>query len=593
MNPSTWTDQQQRAITARGAFGRALGGHGCGKTFVLTERFLAELEPGGGLAPPHLSQLVAITFTERAAREMQRPDPRSLPRALARAVQRSRPATGSHLLRELDSARISTIHAFCGGLLRAHAVEAGIDPRFRVLDGAQAGTLLFELSDEVLRDRLAAARRGGAGVGDTVRAGSASRHDRPAAGRAGRRSTGRCGVTRRRRAWSARWEAFWRRDTVPRDLAADQRVGRRQTVLDLCDALSAAPAKMRKRCDFLLDRLPKLRGERAAGGRPGRRSAKRPRCKEAGRRRHWVSEAVYERFRDAAKELREAIDGVQRRMQFDPAAARPRRGIGPANCSAWPPTWPGTYDERKRELGVLDFDDLLIRARNLLVGPEQARLRQRLAAQTRLLLVDEFQDTDRSQVEMVKALCDNEHLRGKLFFVGDFKQSIYRFRGAEPHVFRELRERDPRGGTAVALGQLSQPAGGARFRQRAVRRGTGARLRAAASASSADWPHAGGRVPVGSGRCSCRNDGQGELAAMPSPYLSRGTIRLRGGDPLAPGDMSGRASGSVARPIGSPGESAPCSTRARRSSGMRKRPRPASRRSEPVRPGDMALLFRA
>ena len=47
---------------------------------------------------------------------------------------------------------------------------------------------------------------------------------------------------------------------------------------------------------------------------------------------------------------------------------------------------------------------------------------------------------------MVKALCDNEHLRGKLFFVGDFKQSIYRFRGAEPHVFRELRDEIPAAG---------------------------------------------------------------------------------------------------------------------------------------------------
>ena len=81
---------------------------------------------------------------------------------------------------------------------------------------------------------------------------------------------------------------------------------------------------------------------------------------------------------------------------------------------------------------MLDFNDLLIRARDLLVGPERGGLRKRLAAQIRLLLVDEFQDTDPLQVEMVKSLCDNEHLRGKLFFVGDYKQSIYRFRGAEP-----------------------------------------------------------------------------------------------------------------------------------------------------------------
>ena len=63
----------------------------------------------------------------------------------------------------------------------------------------------------------------------------------------------------------------------------------------------------------------------------------------------------------------------------------------------------------------------------------------------RLLLVDEFQDTDPLQVELVKALCDDGLLRGKLFFVGDYKQSIYRFRGADPHVFRAAaRARCPR-----------------------------------------------------------------------------------------------------------------------------------------------------
>ena len=60
---------------------------------------------------------------------------------------------------------------------------------------------------------------------------------------------------------------------------------------------------------------------------------------------------------------------------------------------------------------------------------------------------------------MLKALCDNEHLRGKLFFVGDFKQSIYRFRGAEPHVFRELRAEIPAAGRkSLTENFRSQPA---------------------------------------------------------------------------------------------------------------------------------------
>ena len=116
-------------------------------------------------------------------------------------------------------------------------------------------------------------------------------------------------------------------------------------------------------------------------------------------------------------------------------------------------------------VGALDFDDLLIEARRLLVGGEEtleetvgeegyspifaarksgqspsAELRRRLATHLRLLLIDEFQDTDRLQVELVKALCDHDYLSGKLFFVGDHKQSIYRFRGADPEVFRGLRE---------------------------------------------------------------------------------------------------------------------------------------------------------
>ncbi|MBU4398286.1 MAG: UvrD-helicase domain-containing protein, partial [Planctomycetes bacterium] len=175
-------------------------------------------------------------------------------------------------------------------------------------------------------------------------------------------------------------------------------------------------------------------------------------------KKHWVDEEAYERFKDAAKTLREAVDGVLERMSFDAAAARPAaeaalQAIGLAADVA------EQYERRKRELAVLDFNDLLIHARRLLVGPEQGGLRKRLASQIRLLLVDEFQDTDPLQVELVKALCDNEHLRGKLFLVGDYKQSIYRFRGADPRVFGRLREEfSAAGRLPLSLNFRSQPA---------------------------------------------------------------------------------------------------------------------------------------
>src|SRR3972149_8920471 len=72
INPP-WTDEQRRAIIARDVSVALSAGAGCGKTYVLTERFLSHLEPGDKdrreLA--RLGQLVAITFTERAAREMR------------------------------------------------------------------------------------------------------------------------------------------------------------------------------------------------------------------------------------------------------------------------------------------------------------------------------------------------------------------------------------------------------------------------------------------------------------------------------------------------------------------------------------------
>ena len=177
-----------------------------------------------------------------------------------------------------------------------------------------------------------------------------------------------------------------------------------------------------------------------------------------GGKKAWSSEQIYEEYSAAAKTLRATIDKVSELATFNPKDALPAaeaslalldvaRGLSAA------------YQERKQQLAALDFDDLLIAARDLLTGPARAELRQRLAAQTKLLLVDEFQDTDPLQVELVRALCDGHVTDGTLFFVGDYKQSIYRFRGADPHVFRRLRDEVPAAGRLPLTRNFrSQPA---------------------------------------------------------------------------------------------------------------------------------------
>src|SRR5213076_1537838 len=91
---------------------------------------------------------------------------------------------------------------------------------------------------------------------------------------------------------------------------------------------------------------------------------------------------------------------------------------------------------RKRDDSVLTFDDLIGETRNVLAG--HAAVRQRYARRFRAILVDEFQDTDRVQADVIRLLADADPAP-LLFVVGDEKQSIYRFRGADVSVFDDVR----------------------------------------------------------------------------------------------------------------------------------------------------------
>ena len=124
-------------------------GAGCGKTLVLSERYRREIEGQRGRP---LGSLVALTFTEKAAREL---------RQRIRRLCRDQLAAGHDVehwgvvLRALEAAPIGTFHEFCASLLRTHAVEIGIDPQFTVLDAAIAGTLRDEAVRIALRRLLA------------------------------------------------------------------------------------------------------------------------------------------------------------------------------------------------------------------------------------------------------------------------------------------------------------------------------------------------------------------------------------------------------------------------------------------------------
>ena len=454
-----WTDQQRAAIELRSASVGLSAGAGCGKTFVLTQRFLSHLEPA---APPpgpaRVSQLVAITFTERAAREMRDRIRSACQQRLATCAD-SEVADWQKIVDDLDQARISTIHAFCSGLLRAHAVEAAVDPRFQLLsETLSAGFLETAIADAV-RSLLAG---GDADVEELVyRLGSLARLGetlRPLLGRLHRLDID---------GWLGRdpdeviegWRRAWLEVELPRSLADFARspdgIGLRELLGEICSASTKDKAAV---AQALLETVTGWgRGEVSPAALEAlydqfKVDALLPRTKlpeiDALRQR---AKSVLEVTRKLVRKLTEA--GEVNPADLYDAIALGRQLL--AVCRRVT----DQVEARKLAEGVLDFDDLIVRARNLLRDHEE--IRRRVAGGIRLLMVDEFQDTDPVQAELVRYLCgDDESLRlGKLFLVGDAKQSIYRFRNAEPGVFAELRrELPPPGRLPLSRNFRSQPA---------------------------------------------------------------------------------------------------------------------------------------
>ena len=128
---------RRRAIGRRDGSVLVSAGAGSGKTSVLVERFVqAVLEDGCAV-----DSILAITFTEKAAAQ------------LTGRVRRRFVALGEEeRAREAEAAWISTIHGFCARLLRTHALAAGLDPEFRVLDALEAERLAIDAFDKALGD---------------------------------------------------------------------------------------------------------------------------------------------------------------------------------------------------------------------------------------------------------------------------------------------------------------------------------------------------------------------------------------------------------------------------------------------------------
>jgi ATP-dependent exoDNAse (exonuclease V) beta subunit len=414
-------------------------GAGSGKTTALVGRVVALVTSGA----VELRQIAAITFTEKAGAELRDRLRREL-QLLAAGEDPVPAARCSAALGQLDGAAIGTLHAFAQRLLSEHPVEAELPPKVEVLDEVSSAVAFDRRWTRVLDQLLA-----DPALERTILLLHAANVD-----------------PKKLRSLALAFDASWDlvEDLVPptcpeppalSDLVhkvfdelqgladiSSQCIDPSDPLLEAVGLFGVLQARLEAAGDDDLDLLDVL-----MGGVPKYR-------KNAGKAPSW--RGCKDQVHAQLQAVCECVDSILRTV-LDRCAHHLGSALRAHTIAA---------AEARRAAGTLEFHDLLVLARRVLRHPQQGPVvRASLHDRYQRLLLDEFQDTDPIQIELAVRIAaadpatadadswaDVDVAPGRLFVVGDPKQSIYRFRRADISTFLAARQRfGPEGGGTVEL----------------------------------------------------------------------------------------------------------------------------------------------
>jgi ATP-dependent exoDNAse (exonuclease V) beta subunit len=409
---------------------------GTGKTTALVGRIVRIIADGKA----DVRNIVAVTFTEKAAGELKLRLRERLDSARMSAREEARERGRLDLaLTQLEEAHVGTIHAFCADLLRERPVEAGVDPLFEVLTEPASARLFDEAFGRWLQEVLADPPEG---VRRALRRSAFGGDDGP--------------VDRLRK---AAWElAQWRDFTAPWTRSAFDRVAEIESLVSLLHEVAELTRNPTSRNDPLYTGTDPVRrlsdeiglqqtfGDAGAadydGWEAGLTDLSRDRTLayvKPGRGASFRDGVRRDRVSTALGDLRARLDEFRMAADADLAALLQQELRGALE----------RYKAMKAKAGALDFLDLLLLARNLV--RDNRHVRESFQKRFERIFVDEFQDTDPLQAEILLLLAADDPgetdwrkarpLAGRLFLVGDPKQSIYRFRRADVAIYREVCQR--------------------------------------------------------------------------------------------------------------------------------------------------------
>ena len=434
MIPAVQTNDDAARERIRNSLGESLiveASAGTGKTSELIRRIVRVLAAG-----TKVEKIVAVTFTHKAAGELKIRLRQELDKARATCADAGERAHLEDALERLEEAAIGTIHGFCAQILRERPVEAKIDPGFEELTEHEATRFYGRAFDLWFQQKLESGS-------DALRRALA------------------------RLAWRESWfsdppiESLkhagrnlveWRDHAAPWRRKPFAREARIDALLAECAALATTVSQCTRASDNLVRSLRPLTDlvawqARAQGAGP-------PDCDALEARLLKLERDLKRDFKKGSGNFAPGIsrqDVLDRRDRLlkDLEAFRVEAGADfAAALNSEMQDLVTAYTDRKIRAGKLDFLDLLVLVRNLV--REKQDVRNYLQKRFDRIFVDEFQDTDPLQAEILILLAaddpaESDWLKvmpvpGKLFMVGDPKQSIYKFRRADVVLYENVCE---------------------------------------------------------------------------------------------------------------------------------------------------------
>lgn len=422
------TSEQQAAIDSLDEHVIVSAGAGSGKTFVLVERYLEVLRK---FPEATVSEIVAVTFTRKAAEEMRSRLKLQLKQIAESCGPEEQEKWFKHLS-EIDGAKIGTIHSLCENVLKSFPAEARIDPSFEIFEDLERAEILEECIDGAVRRLLENPNAYSLELLDysveTIKGWLAEFLKSPLRYKEACRPLGDCSIQSIRtyaqefvsnylqnsvNAFPQNRQFQAHTDYLTDNLWPDkdnQLALKQQELIPLLQVCRDADHYSLAERWQVIVMLAELELSRAGG----------PKGKDLRESIKWLRDYA----KDFCKKLEPQLN------EADEKSIEILSSLLSLTNYAF-----SKYEQAKHKKQKLDFDDLISKTSEVLLA-EHSIARRYISKNLRAILVDEFQDTNWQQAKLLSSLAG---FGAKLFLIGDDKQSIYKFQGADVGVFNTCK----------------------------------------------------------------------------------------------------------------------------------------------------------